>query len=201
MSVLAILSDRIELLFVFMILFITSYLAAEIFYRFRKELAIAWGSKLDSGRKPLIRVLYKNMQNRYGVLRAATVIFLINIFGGAFLWSTIGGVFMVFPFLHYVLIAFLVNLVLKIYPERRHWLVIPNIIFEVAAFMVAALGSIYVGLSVIGRGDIFLAVYQWGVLFIKLVIPLQIIAAIFEGLLLHHIHNVKKYPWPYEISE
>ena len=105
------------------------------------------------------------------------------------------------PFLHYVIIAFLVNLALKIYPERRHWLVIPNTIFEVAAFMVAALGSIYIGLSIIGSGDIGMAVYQWGLLFIMVVVPLQLIAALFEGLLLYQIHFVGKHPWPYGISE
>ena len=201
MSAFEILSDRIGLLFIFVIVFIVSYLAAEIFYWNRKDQAIAWVEKLDKARKPLIRIIYNNMHKRYGMLRAAAIIFLMNIVGGSFLWSTSGGIFIVFPFLHYIIIAFLVNLALKIYPERRHWLVIPNTIFEVAAFMVAALGSIHIGLSILSRGDMSLAIYQWAVLFMILVIPLQIIAAVFEGLLLYRIHIVSKHPWPYGISE
>jgi len=201
MSAFAILSDRIELLLIFIVVFIVFYLAAEIFYMIRKDQAIAWGEKLDSARKPLIRIICTNMNKRYGILRAAAVIFLMNIVGGSLLWSTIGGIFIVFPFLHYIFIAFLVNLALKMYPERRHWLVIPNTIFEVAAFMVAALGSVHIGLSILSRGDISLAISQWAVLFVIFVIPLQIIAAVFEGLLLYRIHIVSKHPWPYGISE
>ena len=201
MSALAILSERSMLLLIFVMIFLVSYLAAEIFYRLRREQALALGEKLDSGRKPLIRIIYQNMEKSHGIFRAAAIMFLINIVGGALIWSTIGGVFIIFPFLHYIILAFLINLALKIYPERRHWIVVPNIIFEVAAFMVAAVGSVYIGLSIFGRGDITLAVYQWGVLFIKLVVPLQISAAIAEALLLRQIHYVKKHPWPYGISE
>lgn len=201
MNALGIVSDRIGLLLVFVIMFIVSYLAAEIFYRTRKDQALNLGEKLDSGRKTLINIIYNNMNKPYGILRAIFVIFLINLVGGAFFWSTIGGLFIVLPFIHYILIGFLVNLVLKRYPERRDWLVIPNIIFEVAAFMVAALGSIHISLSILGRGDILLAVSQWIMLFIQLVIPLQIIAAIFEGLLLYRIHFIRKHPWPHGISE
>jgi len=201
MNALAIVAERLGLLLIFILIFIFSYLGAEIFYRRRKAQATAWGEKLDGGRKSLIEIIYKNMKKPWGIFRAVVIMFVINLFGGAFLWSTIGGIFIVFPFLHYILIGFLVNLALKRYPERKHWLVIPNVIFEVGAFMVAALGGVQLGLSIVGGGDISLAVYQWGLLFIKLVVPLQIIAAIFEGLLLHQIHVVKKHPWPHGISE
>jgi len=67
--------------------------------------------------------------------------------------------------------------------------------------MVAALGSVHIGLSILSRGDISLAISQWAVLFIIFVIPLQIAAAVFEGLLLYCIHIVRKHPWPYGISE
>ncbi len=201
MDALAIVSERMGLLFIFVWIFIASYLGAEFIYRTRKAQATEWGEKLDGGRKPLIGLIYKNMKKPCGFFRAVVIMFVINLFGGAFLWSTIGGIFIVFPFVHYILIGFLVNLALKRFPERKHWLVIPNIIFEVGAFMVAALGSVQVGLSIVGGGDISLAVYQWSLVFVKLVIPLQIIAAIFEALLLHQIHVVKKHPWPHGISD
>ena len=57
--------------------------------------------------------------------------------------------------------------------------------------MVAALGGVYLGLSIVGGGDTSLALYHWSLLFVKLVVPMQIIAAIFEGLLLRQIHFVE----------
>lgn len=196
-----ILMNRIVLLIIFVVLFFVSYLVAELFYRIKRDQTVSWGEKLDIARKPLIRIIYNNMSKKYGMFRVVAVIFLMNLVGGALLWSTIGGIFIVLPFMHYIIIAFLVNLALKIYPERRHWLVIPNTFFEVAAFMVAALGSVYIGLSIIGSGEISLAVYQWGVLFVTLVVPLQAIAAFFEGYLLYQIHFISKHPWPYGISK
>lgn len=199
MSALGIVADRMGLLVVYVMVFLVSYLSAEVFYRVRRDRAIAWGIRLDKGRKPLIRIIHRAMNKRYGILHAVVVIFLINLAGGALIWSTIGGILIVFPFLHSALIGFLVNLVLKIYPERRHWLVVPNVLFEVGAFMVAALGGVSIGLSILGGTGVSLAVQQWAVLFFRVVVPLQIVAAICEGLLLHQIHFVRKHPWPYGI--
>jgi uncharacterized membrane protein SpoIIM required for sporulation len=52
----------------------------------------------------------------------------------------------------------LIGWVLRIYPERLNWLTIPNIIFEVAAFMVAAVGGIKIGLSIFSSADFYLEV-------------------------------------------
>ncbi|WP_105620023.1 hypothetical protein [Vallitalea okinawensis] len=201
MNTVELLSSNKLMLLVLSLMFFTGLVLGEIIFRINKEKALKWGNKLDSKRDVFITIVHKNMLKSYGVLRVIIIIFGINLFGGALIWSSIGGIFVVFPFIHYILIGFLTNLVLKRFPERKNWLTVPNIILEVAAFIIAAVGGINIGLSIWGNGNIYLAVRDWGVLFITLVIPCQLIAAIFEGFLFRKIHIIEKHPWPREISK
>ena len=201
MNVLDILSGQWTLLLAFTVIFISAFLTGEIVCRIKQEKALKWGEKLDKGRKTHIKLIYNNIKKSYGIFRVILIIFAINLIGGALLWSSIGGTLIIFPFLHYIIVGFLVSLTLKTYPERMNWLTIPNLFFEVAAFMFAAIGGIKIGLSIFTRGDIYLAIREWSMLFIVIVIPLQLIAAIFEGFLFYKIHIIEKHPWPHGISE
>lgn len=201
MSALALLSSNKLLVFVLSCMFVCGLALGELIYRINKEKAISWGNKLDSKRDVFINLIHKNILKPYGLLRIIVIIFGINLFGGAFIWSTIGGILVVFPFIHYIVIGVLTNLVLKRFPERKNWLTVPNIIFEVAAFIFAAVGGINIGLNILGQDNIYGAIMDWGILFITLVIPCQILAAVFEGFLFRKIHIIDRHPWPRGISK
>lgn len=201
MNAIGILSREWILLLTFILVLLSGFFMGEIIFKMNKEKALKWGEKLDGSRDVLIGIIHNNITKSYGILRVIIVIFAMNLIGGALIWSSIGGIFIVVPFLHYALIGFLTNLVLKRYPERINWLTIPNILFEVTAFMFAAVGGISIGLSVWGAGDLYLAIKEWSVLFITIVIPFQLIAAIFEGFLFNKIFIIQKHPWPRGISK
>lgn len=201
MNTIEILARERVLLFAFILVLLCGFLTGEIIYRLKKEKALKLGEKLDGSRDVHIRIIYNNITKSYGVLRVIIVIFAMNLLGGALIWSSIGGILIVIPFLHYALIGFLTNLVLKRYPERMKWITIPNILFEVAAFMVAAVGGIGIGLSIWGAGNVYVAFKEWSILFITIVVPFQLIAAIFEGFLFKRIYIIEKHPWPREISK
>lgn len=128
------------------------------------------------------------------------MIFIINLFGGALIWSTIGGFLIIIPFLHHMITGFLTGMVVKRYPERVNWLTVPNIIFEIGAFMCAAIGGIHIGLSIFSGGNVYFAVGEWRLIFVTVVIPLQFLAAIFEGVLINRVFVIERKPWPYGIS-
>lgn len=200
MNTMALLSSNKVLLITLGLFFLGGLVLGEVFYRINKEKAIKWGNKLDSKRDAFISLIHKNITKSHGMLRVTLIIFGINLLGGAFIWSTLGGLLIVFPFIHYIMIGVLTNLVLKRFPERRNWLTVPNIFFEVLAFIIAAIGGINIGLSIWGQGDILLALKDWGVLFFTLVIPCQLIAAVFEAFLFRKIHIVDGNPWPRDTS-
>lgn len=201
MNAIEILSKEKVLLFAFILVLLCGFLMGEIIFRLKKEKALKLGEKLDGSRDFHIRIIYNNIIKSYGILRVIIVIFTMNLLGGALIWSSIGGIFIGIPFLHYALIGLLTNLVLKRYPERMNWLTIPNILFEVAAFMVAAVGGISIGLSIWGTGNLYVAFKEWSILFITIVVPFQLISAIFEGFLFKRIYIIEKHPWPREISK
>ena len=201
MKSLEILSREWLLFLIFIIMFVSGLVIAELFYRLKREKATKLGEKLDGLRDVHIRLIRKNLTKSFGILRIILLIFAMNLFGGALIWSSIGGLLVVVPFFYYFLIGFLTNLVLKRYPERINWLTFPNIFFEVAAFMVAAIGAVNIGLSIFGPTNLLTALKEWALLFITVVVPLQIIAAIFEGFLFNKIFIVQKNPWPRGTSE
>jgi len=182
-------------------MFVSGLVIAELFYRLKREKATKLGEKLDGLRDVHIRLIRKNLTKSFGILRIILLIFAMNLFGGALIWSSIGGLLVVVPFFYYFLIGFLTNLVLKRYPERINWLTFPNIFFEVAAFMVAAIGAVNIGFSIFGPTNLLTALKEWALLFITVVVPLQIIAAIFEGFLFNKIFIVQMNPWPRGTSE
>jgi hypothetical protein len=189
--------ENLFLLVVLILIFLVAYIIAEIFWNFNEQKAISVADILDKGRKKHICFIRKQMEKPNGMFRVTITIFIFNFFGGILIWSTIGGLLIIFPFLHMSIVGFLVNLVLKRYPERKHWLTIPNIIFEIGAIVFTAIGGINLGISIwvgLETHDYFL---QYKVLLLQITIPFLFIAAICESFLFRYIHIIKKHPWPY----
>lgn len=199
MRSLGILASEWKLLILYISMFIFGYFLAELYYRTNKDKALILGEKLDGKRDMLIQIIKKNLYKSWGLLRVIALIFAMNLFGGAILWSGVGGVLIVLPFAHSFLIGFLTNLVLKRYPERINWLTFPNIIFEVGAFMVSSVGAIRIGLSVFSEASFIDALGDWLGILIVIVIPLQLIAAVFEGFLFKKVFVQQQHSWPREI--
>ena len=197
MMVLNILFDKWELLSALIFAFIVGFLGGEAFFRLSKVRALYWAERLDSlgGRKPLFKIIYKILRQPHGVLKTIPFIFGINLTLGALLYHTVGGVLIVPPFLILCLVGLLVNLTMKKYPERvpLYVIVVP---FEISAFIVAAIGGVGIGLNLLGGGNVVFAVWEWIILFITIVMPIQFIAALFEGILLHRFFVVQGRPWP-----
>jgi hypothetical protein len=122
-------------------------------------------------------------------------IFVVNLLGGAVLWATASGLLIIPPFLWLALIGLLVVLVVAKEPQRLP-IAIPVVPFEVGAFIVAATGGVNIGISLFLGGDAGLAIREWLTLFYTLVIPLQFIAAFFEGILAHRVYIVQRKPLP-----
>jgi len=184
----------------FAAVFTVGYVAAEVLCIIDRDRTVRVGTSLDGGRKRLIAVVHDNIYKDFGVVRAILVIFAINFVGGALFWSTLGGMLIVFPFVHYALLGFLISSVSKAYPERFNWLTVGNIVLEVGAFMVAAVGGIRLGLSVFVGGEPLAALARWANLLFVLVIPSLLIAAVFEGFLFRRLHMVEGRPWPHGIG-
>lgn len=199
MRSLDILVSEWQLMVSYIFMFVLGCFLAELFYRINTEKALLLGEKLDSKRDMLIQTIKNNLYKPWGLLRVIALIFGMNLFGGAILWSGVGGLLIVVPFAHSFLIGFLTNLVLKRYPERINWLTFPNIIFEVGAFMVSSVGAIRIGLSIFGEASFMDALSDWLGIFIVIVIPLQLVAAVFEGFLFKKVFVQQQHSWPRDI--
>ncbi|HEY8392381.1 MAG TPA: hypothetical protein VIL83_06615 [Capillibacterium sp.] len=115
------------------------------------------------------------------------------LFVGAFFWSTVGGIFLVAPFVHNILTGLLTGLVLSNYPERMNWLTFFNVLFGIGAFVTAAVGGIRIGLSLWGPAKMLPAIFDWGMIFLTVVVPLQLLGAVFEGLLFKRLYVEKRF--------
>ena len=189
-----------RILLVLLVVFLCSFLIGQILFALNNSTALKLAEKIDRTREGILRIICHNIYKPFGILRVILKIFMINLFGGAFIWSTIGGIFIVMPFLHHMITGFLTGMVVKRYPERVNWLTVPNVIFEIGAFMCAAVGGIHIGLSIFSGGNVYLAIVEWWMIFTIVVIPLQFLAAIFEGFLINRVFVIEKNPWPYGIS-
>jgi hypothetical protein len=196
-SILEIILKNWLLIVLLITLFFIAYISAEIFWNVNKKKAIQIGEILDQGRKKHIQFIHKQMDKTYGIIRVTITIFIFNFFGGIVLWATLGGLLVIFPFMHLLIAGFLVNLALKRYPERKHWLLFPNIIFEIGAIVVIAASGIKLGLNIWSGEEIQIYIIQYKILLFQIAIPFLFIAAICESFLFRHIHIIKGHPWPY----
>lgn len=201
MNAISILSGYKMLFATLVLTFITGLIIGEFIFRVNKDKALRWGEKLDGKRDAFVKIVHKNITKPWGTCRIIGLIFLVNLWGGAFIWSSIGGALLIIPFIHNIILGILTALVLRRFPERINWLTVPNIVFEVAAFIIAAIGGMNIGLSFWNGSSTYLAIKEWGILFITLVIPCQIVAAVFEGYLFRRIYVIEKHPWPRDISK
>lgn len=195
MEALNILFAKWELLLILIGAFVVGFGGGEILFAVSKVKALKWAERLDSLRKPIIKILYKILHHPYGSFKAVMFIFGVNLTIAAFFHHTVGGTLIVPPFLILALAGLLVSLVMKKYPERLP-LVIVVVPFEIGAFVVAAVGGVGIGLNFFSGGDVWLAIREWATLFFTLVIPLQFIAAFWEGVLLHRLFVVQGRAWP-----
>ena len=201
MSAFALLYEDWQLIVVLSSLFIGAYVVGRILFVAKNDLALRILEKLDTPRKEIVKTICKNLFMPYGVVRAIFIIFFINLFGGAFIWSTIGGLFLVAPFVHNIMTGLLTGLALKRYPERVNRLTFFNVLFEIGAFICAGIGGIRIGLSIWGPANFFSAITNWGMIFLTVVMPFQFIGAVFEGLLFKRLYVEKKIPLPYGLSK
>lgn len=181
-------------------LFIISYICGQILFIVNKDFALKILEKLDSPREKIVKIICKYLFMPYGVVRAIIFIFFVNIIGGALIWSSIGGVFLVIPFIHNIMTGSLTGLVLKKYPERVNWLTLFNVFFEISAFICAAVVGIQIGMSILGTANVYLSITKWSEVFLTVVIPIQFIGAVFEGLLFKKLFIEKNIPLPYGLS-
>lgn len=195
MLALSILFDKWALLLALISAFVVGFLGGETLFKLNKVKALDWADRLDRTRELLIKRLYKILHQPHGNLRAAMFIFGVNLAIGAFGHHTVGGILIVPSFLILAVIGLLASLTMKKYPERLS-LIVVVVPFEIGAYVVAAVGGVGIGLNVFGSGDVWLAIREWATLFITLVVPLQFIAAFFEGVLLHRLFVVQGRPWP-----
>ncbi len=188
------------LLVTLLALFAGAYVSGRILFVTNNELALKILKKLDTPRKEIVRTICKNLFMPYGVARAVFLIFFINLINGSFFWLTIGGIFLVAPFVQNIATGLLTGLALSNYPERANWLTFFNVLFEIGAFVTAGVAGIRIGLSIWGPTKILPAIFNWGKIFLTVVIPLQFLGAVFEGLLFKRLYVQKKFPLPYGLS-
>lgn len=197
MVILNILLDKWELLSALISAFIVGFLGGEAFFRLSKVRALNWAERLDSlgGRKPLFKIIYKILRQPHGALKTILFIFGVNLTLGALLYHTVGGILIAPPFFNLIAGGLLVSLTMKRYPERvpLYVIVVP---FEISAYIIAAVGGVGIGLNLFGGGNVAFAVWEWITLFTTMVMPIQFIAAFFEGILLHRLFVVQGRPWP-----
>ncbi len=197
MSSLQVLYGDWKLIIILLSLFIVSYIFGKILYVSNINLALNIIEKLDTPRKKIVKIICKNLFMPYGVIRIIFIIFVVNLFGGAFIWSSIGGVLLVIPFIHNIMTGTLTGILLKRYPERVNWVTFFNIVFEIGAFICAAIGGIRIGLSILGYGNVLSSIVSWSMIFFTVVIPLQFVGAIFEGFLFKILYIEKNISLPY----
>ncbi|MCL0057876.1 hypothetical protein M1N05_02265 [Dehalococcoidales bacterium] len=195
-----ILIDRWQLALFVTFAFLIGAMAGLVFLAINKDKALKFGVKLDQHRKPVIKPLFEIVKKPRGALKAVLFIFVVNLLGGAGLWATASGLLIIPPFLWLAMIGLLVVLVVARYPERLP-IAVPVVPFEVGAFIIAATGGVNIGINLFFGGDVGLAIREWITLFYTLIIPLQFIAAFFEGILVHRVYIVQQKPLPEWLSE
>ncbi len=171
MSSLQVLYGDWKLIIILLSLFIVSYIFGKILYVSNINLALNIIEKLDTPRKKIVKIICKNLFMPYGVIRIIFIIFVVNLFGGAFIWSSIGGVLLVIPFIHNIMTGTLTGILLKRYPR--------------------------IGLSILGYGNVLSSIVSWSMIFFTVVIPLQFVGAIFEGFLFKILYIEKNISLPY----
>ncbi|MHC4414442.1 MAG: hypothetical protein ACYS0G_04075 [Planctomycetota bacterium] len=164
-----------------------------------RERARRLGEELDA-RRTSTRPVYRLVQRRHGAWRAAFYILVANLLGGALLRSSVGGLFILPPFLWLVVLGRLLVLTLARYRERRFYAV-PVVPFELAAFIVASVGGIGITRSLFLGEGAGLALKEWAILFGTLVVPLQLVGALLEGILIHRTYVVQRKPLPEKATE
>ncbi|MCL0049180.1 hypothetical protein M1O13_04675 [Dehalococcoidia bacterium] len=195
-----ILIDRWQLALFVTFAFLIGAMAGLMFLAINKDKALKFGVKLERHRKPVIKPLFEILEKPRGALKAVLFIFVVNLLGGAGLWATASGLVIIPPFLWLAMIGLLVVLVVARYPERLV-IAVPVVPFEVGAFIIAATGGVNIGINLFFGGDVGLAIREWLILVYTLVIPLQFIAAFFEGILVHRVYIVQQKPLPEWLSE
>jgi hypothetical protein len=185
MSAVDLLIDKWPVLIGLVLAWIAGIVVAQILYAANRTFAIKAVDWLDVQRKVPIQYFHKLLSTPWGVVKSSGFIFLVNLFGaGLFQHSLLGS--LILPSFGFLFLGgLLVSLLVRRYPKRLLITVVVSP-FEFGAFIVAATGSIGIGLSVLGFGDApdtTTALWEWWVLFLTLTIPLQLIGAVLEAVL------------------
>ncbi|MBZ1348220.1 MAG: hypothetical protein KYQ20_00390 [Candidatus Nealsonbacteria bacterium] len=200
MSAFEILINNWELVVALTFAFLVGAIAGLMFLAINKDKALKFGVKVDQLRKPVGKTLFKILRKPQGVFKAILFIFAVNLIGGAGMYATLGGVLIVPLLLWLALVGLLVVLVVVKEPQRLP-VAIRVVPFEIGAFIVAGVGGMNIGINLFFGGDVGLAIREWITLFYTLVIPLQFIGALFEGIMAHRVYIVQQKPLPEWLSE
>jgi hypothetical protein len=172
----------------------------QLLFMLDKDRAFRVVDALDKRRQPLIMLLYQLLHQSKGIMKAMAFIFAVNLLGASLFQHSIGGLLIIPPFIFLVTGGLLIGLPVHRYPERR---MITAVVapFEFGAFVIAATGGISIGLALWSGGDVALAVQEWAVLFVTLVVPLQLLNAFWEAVLAHRQFVVQKRAWPARLQD
>ena len=194
MSALEILANKWQLALALFLAFASGLAAGQIIFWINKEKAFNLVDWLDAKRKPFIQILYNLLKQPHGVVKSIGFIFGVNLLGASLLQHTLGGLLIAPPFVYLFIGGLLISLIVRRYPER---LLITVIVapFEFGAFVIAATGGVNMGLSLWGGKEIAIALQDWAVLFLVLVVPLQFLNGLLEGWLAHRLFISQKKPW------
>jgi len=195
MSPLEVLAGKWQLMLSLAVVFVSGVAVGQVIFIANNAMAFRLLDWLDAKRKPVIQILHGLLYSRHGVAKAVGFIFAVNLLGASFLQHSLGGLIVAPPFIFLFTGGLLISLLVRRYPER---LLITAVVapFEFGAFMIAATGGVGIGLSLWRGGATSLAVHQWAVLFVALVVPLQVLNAFLEAWLAHRQFVVQDRPWP-----
>lgn len=195
-----ILSSRWPLTLALASTFILGVLAGQVLYGLDPSRALALVDHMDARRKPFLRRLYLLVRQPGGAIRAIAFILVVSLVGASLLQHTVGGLLIFPPFVYLFLGGLLVSLIVKRYPER-FWITAIVSPFEFGAFAIAATGGVNLGLSIWAGRDPGSAAAEWTILFLTLVVPLQALNAILEGLLTYRLYRLRRESWPPTLGE
>ncbi len=189
-----VLSGKWPLVLALLTAFGAGLIAAQILYFTARDFARDVLDRLEARRKPVVKLLYTLLHQRMGTAKAIAFIFVVNVLGASLFQHTLGGLLILPPFGFLFMGGLLIGLIVRKYPERL-WTTVIVSPFEFGAFVAAATGGVNMGLS-IWVGDVGLAVREWGILFLTLVVPLQFLNALLEGMLAARAARAERESWP-----
>jgi uncharacterized membrane protein SpoIIM required for sporulation len=158
-----------------------------------RDRALDLARRIDKRRKNTA-VVYRVLSRPGGALKASMVVFVTNVLA-ALLWVTADGILLIPPFLYMIVFARYLVMTVALYPERRR-LAVAVTPFEAGAFIIAAVAGVNLGVGLFFGDGIQPALDEGVILWLTLVLPLLVVAAILEGFGLHRLYVVQGHPMP-----